>query len=174
MKVEDCFYFAKLGKAKGFKGEQHLIIDKETPFTPNELKEVWVLVGKKLVSYPLSKYRLNPKNNADIQVTGFNTDEDVERVKNMGVYLPKTMLPELDEEDYYLHELVEVEIHDDKLGFIGVINEVNSQTAQTLLYVTTKKDEVMIPLVDAFVIKLDKKENKLFTNLPEGILDLNE
>lgn len=174
MKVEDCFYFAKLGKAKGFKGEQHLIVDKETPFTPQNLDELWVLVGKKLVNYPLSKYRLNPKNNADIHVTGFTSDEDVERVKNMGVYLPKTMLPELDEEDYYLHELVNVEIHDTNLGFVGTINEVNSQTAQTLLYVTTDKTEVMVPLVDAFVVKLDKVDKKLYTDLPEGILDLNE
>ena len=53
MKVDDCFYFGKVGKAKGFKGDVNLIIDKDVPFVPESLNEVFVLVGRKLVAYPL-------------------------------------------------------------------------------------------------------------------------
>ena len=36
----NCFYFGKIGKPKGFKGEVNIIIDKDSPITPESLKEI--------------------------------------------------------------------------------------------------------------------------------------
>ena len=61
-----------------------------------------------------------------------------------------------------------------ELGDIGFINEVNSQTAQKLLFVDTNKDEIVIPFVDDFIVKIDIISKEVTLDLPEGILDLNE
>lgn len=174
MKKDDCFYFAKIGKAKGYKGEVNLIIDKDAPILPEDLDILHILVGKKLVPYPLDSYFLTPKDNGIIKFTGLDSDTDVDRVKNMSVYLPKELLPELDNDEVYQHELVGCLLIDEVHGEIGKITEINTQTAQALLFVEYKGDEIMVPYVDAFISEIKKSEKIVNVNLPEGIIDLND
>ena len=174
MTVDDCFYFGKIGKPKGFKGEVNIIIDKDAPFVPPKLDAVEVLIGKKLVSYPFERYQLNQKGNAIATFEGFTSSDDVNRVKNMSLYLSKELLPILEEEEYYLHELVGCTVIDEKEGEIGLISEVNTQTAQTLLFIGEEPNEKIIPLVDEFILEMDKKSKVLKVDLPEGILDSND
>ncbi len=174
MKVEDCFYFGKIGKPKGFKGEVNIIIDRDSPTKPNSLDEVFVLIGKKLVPYPFIQFKLTPKGNALARFEGLNSDLDVNRIKNLSLYLPKSILPVLDRDDYYLHDLIGCKLIDQSLGYIGLINEVNSQTAQKLLFVDTNKEEIVIPFVDDFIVKIDIISKEVTLDLPKGIVDLNE
>ena len=44
---------------------------------------------------------------------------------------------------------------------------------QNLLIVKTKKKEIMIPLVNNFIINLDKKNKIITVDLPDGLIDLN-
>ena len=106
MKIEDCFYFGKIGKPKGFKGEVNIIIDKNTPLLPDNLNEIFILVGKKLINYPLSSFKTTPKGNALAKFEGMTSDSDVNRIKNLSLYLTKKMLPILKDNEYYLHDLV--------------------------------------------------------------------
>ena len=39
-------------------------------------------------------------------------------------------------------------------------------------YLNSEKKEVLIPLVDAFVDTIDDKAKTLYTNLPEGLLEV--
>lgn len=174
MKVDDCFYFGKIGKPKGFKGEVNLIISKDCPFTPEELTEVFVQVGNKLVNYPLTKYIVSPKGNALGKFEDMNSDIDVNRIKNMSLYLSKELLPQLDDDEFYLHDVVGCILHDETKGEIGEILEINTQTAQTILFVDFKGDEIVIPFVEDFIVEINTKNNKVILNLPPGLIDLNE
>lgn len=174
MKVEDCFYFGKVGKPKGFKGEVNIIIDNDSPIEPESLDSVYVLIGRKLVSYPLSHYKLNPKGNALGKFEGLNSDDDINRIKNLSLYLPKEMLPELDSEEFYMHELVGCTLFDQQKGEIGEITEINNQTAQTIMFVEYQNEEIIIPFVDDFIVEINTDEKKVVFDLPEGIIDLNE
>ncbi len=174
MKVEDCFYFGKVGKPKGFKGEVNIIIDNDSPIEPEALDSVYVLIGRKLVSYPLSHYKLNPKGNALGKFEGLNSDDDINRIKNLSLYLPKEMLPELDSEEFYMHELVGCTLFDKQKGEIGEITEINNQTAQTIMFVEYQNEEIIIPFVDDFIVEINTDEKKVVFDLPEGIIDLNE
>lgn len=174
MKIEDCFYFGKIGKPKGFKGEVNIIIDKSTPISPSILNQVLILVGKKLIPYPLSYYKLSSKGNGLGKFDGMNSDSDVNRIKNLSIYLPKKILPKLKDDEFYLHDLVGCTLTDKKFGKVGVINEVNNQTSQTILFVETPTDEVVIPFVDDFIIHINTSKKEVNLDLPEGIINLNE
>lgn len=49
---------------------------------------------------------------------------------------------------------------------------VNDQTSQPVLIVKKNEKEIMIPLVDEFLIEVDRKEKKLIFELPDGITNL--
>ena len=174
MKLSDCFYFGKVGKPKGFRGEVNIIIDKNTPISPKNLNEIYILIGKNLVSYPLSYFKISPKGNAIGKFEGMTSDVDVNRIKNFSIYLSKEILPVLKDNQFYLHELVGCVVIDKTFGKVGVINEVNNQTGQTILFVETQNNEVVIPFVDDFIVDINTSKKEVNLDLPNGIIDLNE
>ena len=99
---------------------------------------------------------------------------DVNRIKNLSIYLSKEILPALKDNEYYLHDLVGCVIIDKTFGKVGVINEVNNQTGQTILFVETQNDEIVIPFVDDFIIDINTSKKEVNLDLPKGIIDLNE
>ena len=80
----------------------------------------------------------------------------------------------LDKKEFYFEEIIGFQIIDSKLDKIGIIDSINSQTTQTLAFVDNSKGNiVMVPLVEAFIDEIDKKDNVIYVTLPEGLLDLN-
>lgn len=174
MELKDCFYLGKIGRPKSFKGEVNFIFDNDCPEDYLEVKEFLVLVGKRLVPYAVESMSIKNNGQGVIRFKGFKSDEDANRIKNFEVYLPNELLPELDEEDFYLHDLVGCVVIDEVIGEIGIVREVNDQTAQRLLFIGEEHHEKIVPLVDHFVKEVNKKDKIIRTNLPPGLLDLND
>jgi 16S rRNA processing protein RimM len=87
-------------------------------------------------------------------------------------------LTEKDAETYFkknkenLHYLLGYRALDEKMEEIGLIEDVVDNPGQILLSVKKEGKEIIIPYVEDFVIKLDKRKKELVLNLPEGLLDL--
>lgn len=79
--------------------------------------------------------------------------------------------PEADEE-VELTALIGYEIVDNTLGRVGEIEEVVELPEQVLAQLTYDAREVLIPLVDAFILEVTHRPPRLLMDLPEGLLDL--
>ncbi|WP_316929035.1 ribosome maturation factor RimM [Nitritalea halalkaliphila] len=82
------------------------------------------------------------------------------------------MLPPLEEDQYYYHDLVGFEVQDEQHGSIGTVDALYDLQTQNLLGVTYRGKEVLIPITDGILIRVDQRERKVYTRLPEGLLDL--
>ncbi|MGI8952195.1 MAG: ribosome maturation factor RimM [Chitinophagaceae bacterium] len=56
--------------------------------------------------------------------------------------------------------------------FLGIIEEVTEQPHQILLHITINNKEVLIPLHEKTLIKIDKKKKEVHVILPDGLLDI--
>jgi 16S rRNA processing protein RimM len=81
-------------------------------------------------------------------------------------------LPELGEDQYYYHELVGFEVIDDSLGLIGEVKVIYDMETQDLLGVEHKGKEVLIPIQDQIIQKVDKAAKKVYCSLPTGLIDI--
>lgn len=63
-------------------------------------------------------------------------------------------------------------LEDKAIGFIGVVHGVEELPQQTMLLVNHQNKEVMIPLVEDFIARVDEKKEIIYLNLPDGFLDL--
>lgn len=67
-------------------------------------------------------------------------------------------------------------VFDDSLGFVGTVSAVEEMPGQNLLKVDRSASgaaaEVLIPLVDEFILGFDEQKRRLDVNLPSGLLDL--
>lgn len=63
-------------------------------------------------------------------------------------------------------------IHDIKEGKIGQIIEIQQFPQQEMAIVNFKEKEIMIPLNDSFILKVDKKNRIVKMELPNGLLEI--
>ena len=88
------------------------------------------------------------------------------------VYLPLSMLPSLPEDKFYFHEIIGFEVIDAAHGNIGKIVSINDSTAQALFEIEKDGKQILIPMNDEFIEKVDKKNRTLRVITPEGLIDL--
>ncbi len=77
-----------------------------------------------------------------------------------------------DEEELVFGYLKGYGLVDKTLGPVGVIDEVMEMPQQEMAVVRYKGREVLIPLNERLITKIDEAERKVWLDLPEGLLDM--
>jgi len=76
------------------------------------------------------------------------------------------------EDQFYFHEIIGYKVIDLNRGEIGVISAINDTTSQALFEIDFNGKQILIPMNDEFIHKLNKEEKQLVVNTPEGLIDL--
>lgn len=101
-----------------------------------------------------------------------DSEEDADEIIGCEVYLPLSLLPKLEGNKFYYHEIEGFEVEDTRLGFIGTIVRINDSNAQPLFEIDYKGTEILVPMIDHFIIEVNRKDKKLVLTTPEGLVDL--
>lgn len=73
----------------------------------------------------------------------------------------------------YGWQFIGCDVIDEAYGLLGQVVEVTQMPTQDLLVVNGSFGEVMIPVVDEFVLSADPEEGRIETAVPLGLLDLS-
>ena len=175
MNLNEYFYLGKIGKTKSFKGEVFFHYDDEDVFLSIEdLDTLYLKIGNKIVDYPIEKLAIKNSSTAVLKFEGINTEVMAEMLKNSEVYVPKSLIPEPNEEEFFTHDFLDCIVQDEHYGNLGAITYIDRQTPQPLAYIEQNKKEVFFPLIDQFIVKVDFPNKIIYTCLPVGILEINE
>ena len=172
MDKKDFYYLGKITKLFGYKGEVIFFFDVDDITEYQGLDAVFIDVNGDLVPFIIEKLRLHQGNTAVVRIQDVNTIEEAQHMVNAELYLPLSTLPKLEGKKFYYHEIIGYTVVDANAGRIGVVEEVNDQTAQALLVIKDGYKEVLFPIVDELIDKLDRKEKIIYVRFPEGLLDL--
>ena len=63
-------------------------------------------------------------------------------------------------------------INDQDFGEVGILQGINDSTAQSLFEIDRDGIEILIPMNDEFIVKVDRKNKTILLNTPEGLIDL--
>ena len=88
------------------------------------------------------------------------------------LYLPLDLLPKLDGNKFYFHEVVGFRVVDSVYGDIGVLEQVIDYPAQPLFQIMKNGTEVLVPVIDPVIDKVDRKLKTIFITAPNGLIDL--
>ncbi|HPF16921.1 MAG TPA: ribosome maturation factor RimM [Thermotogota bacterium] len=113
-------------------------------------------------------------HNLIIHFKGFKSIEDAEKIAGFEIYLPLDRLPEIGEDGYYFYQLLDCEVVDEQNLLIGrVIDVIETGSADVLSIAPNGVDiedepekEIMIPVVQDFVIHIDKQKKRITVRLP--------
>ena len=172
MRKEDCFYLGKIAKKFSFKGEVLAYLDTDEPELYENLESVFVECNKHLVPFFIETSSLHKNDFLRIRFEDVKNEEEADAILGNAIYLPLKMLPKLTGNKFYFHEVIGFEIEDQRLGIFGKIQAVNDTTAQPLFEVLNGEIEMLIPMIDLFLVKIDRANKRVIMNLPEGLVEM--
>ncbi|WP_299434885.1 ribosome maturation factor RimM [uncultured Aquimarina sp.] len=172
MKKEDCFYLGRIVSKFSFKGEVLVKLDTDEPESYVKMESVFVNYNKNLVPFFIEKSSLHKSDLLRVKFEDVDSEEGADDLMKAEIYLPLNLLPKLEGDKFYFHEVVGFKIVDNNFGEVGVIKHINDTTAQALFEIDRNGIEILIPMNDEFIDKVDRETNTVFVNTPEGLIDL--
>jgi 16S rRNA processing protein RimM len=172
MRKDECFYLGKIAKKFSFKGEVLVYLDTDEPELYENMESVFVEFNKNLVPYFIESSSLHKNDFLRVQFEDVDSEEEADQLLGCAVYLPLSMLPKLEGNQFYFHEVIGFEIEDKRLGIFGIIQSINDTTAQPLFEVLNGEVEILVPMIDQFLVEIDRKNKKVVMDLPEGLVEM--
>lgn len=97
------------------------------------------------------------------------TIEEAEKLKGQVLGLPKEELTELEEDEFYYHELMDCEVFNQNGESTGKVKDILETGANLVLRVVQGDKQYLLPFVDAFVEEVDRKNKKIIIEEMEGL-----
>ena len=161
----------KIGKivgALGLKGEVKVYNYSDRPDIYETTPSVYV--GEILMD--IERMRVH-KNMVILKLDGISDRDGAERLRGREICITEKDLPPLPEGQYYVRDIIGMEVVDEDSGMLGHVTDVLQNTAQDIFQVESPDGRtVLIPKVDEFVLDIDAENRRIHVRLIEGLLDL--
>jgi 16S rRNA processing protein RimM len=172
MNKDDFYYLGKILKTHGNKGQVVVLLDVDDPEKYQTLELVYLALHGERVPFFIDSLELKHNRKAIIRFQDFTTIEDATCLSGLEMYLPATTLPALKGKKFYYHEIIGYAVVDKKHGDIGIIDDILEMPSQSLLQIRHGEKEILIPIVDDIIRKVDRKKRQLLIDAPEGLIEI--
>lgn len=173
IKLEDCFYLGYVKKIHGTAGDIEVVLDVDDTSKYKKKESILLLLKNNLIPFFIEKITVK-KGGAVIQLQGIKSHYEAEHLIGSQLYLPIEQLPPLKGKNkFYYHEVIGYTVLDTKLGKLGTIKDIVDESVQPVLVIThpTEK-EILIPLIDEFLVEVNKSAKEFFIKTPEGLVQM--
>jgi len=172
MRKEKCFYVGTVVNKFSFKGELLVKLDTDEPELFTEMESVFIEIGKNLVPFFIERSQLHKSLLLRVKIEDIDDDAGADTLMKRDLYLPLDFLPKLEGNKFYFHEVLNYKIIDTTHGDIRTITGINDTTSQALFEIDNNGSEILIPLNDHFIDKVDRENKTITITTPEGLIDL--
>ncbi|EKN63861.1 16S rRNA processing protein RimM [Schinkia azotoformans MEV2011] len=166
------FNVGKIVNTQGIKGEIRVISSTDFPeerFRKGNILYIEVAPND-LIEVKVSSHRLH-KNFHLLTFAGFNNINDVEKYKGKMLKISEDQLNDLDEGEFYYHEIIDCEVFTDDGEKLGTIKEILSPGANDVWVVKRPGDkDLLLPYIEDVVKEVDVENKKVIVHLMEGLL----
>jgi 16S rRNA processing protein RimM len=117
-----------------------------------------------------------------LRVEGVETREAAEALVGADVYADRDALAPLDEGSFYVEDIIGYEVREEgagavaaeDAGLVGAVAGVIDNPAHDILRIAPKGGgkELLLPMVDEFVLAVDGATRTVTVRLPDGLADV--
>lgn len=167
------FNVGKLVNTHGIRGEVKIIPTTDFPETRFAQKSELILQqpdSNNNVSVTVERSRLH-KNMYIVKFTQFDNINDVEKYKGWVLKVSEEQLDELDDDEYYYHEIIGCKVVTDEGEELGVIEEILSPGANDVWVVKPAKGKsILLPVIDDVVLEVNVQDKMVKVHIMEGLI----
>ncbi|MGB1646623.1 MAG: ribosome maturation factor RimM, partial [Crocinitomicaceae bacterium] len=125
-----------------------------------------------LTPFFVESFKLKNKGFAAVKFQGIDTEQEAKSLLKKKVFIPETELRELDESNFYDHEVIGYEVEDVVKGKIGKVTAIADLKQNPLLVIEFKDKEILLPIFEGLIVNVDRKLKRLKVKAPDGLIDL--
>ncbi|ANF96494.1 ribosome maturation factor RimM [Paenibacillus bovis] len=171
---EQWLMVGKIVNTHGIRGELKIYPNTDFPevrFAPgNKLQMINEETGaSQQVEVQTSRLQ---KNMYVIRFKGFGNINEVEQYKGWVLKVSKNDTVDLEEDEYYFHEIIGCEVVTDEGQSLGVITEILTPGANDVWVVKPAKGkDILIPYIHDVVLDINVEDKKITIHVMEGLLE---
>ncbi|NJI51766.1 ribosome maturation factor RimM [Bacillus subtilis] len=168
------FNVGKIVNTHGIKGEVRVISKTdfaEERYKPGNTLYLFMDARNEPVEVTVNTHRLHKQFHL-LQFKERQNLNEVEELKNAIIKVPEEELGELNEGEFYFHEIIGCEVFTEEGELIGKVKEILTPGANDVWVIGRKgKKDALIPYIESVVKHIDVKEKKIEIELMEGLID---
>jgi 16S rRNA processing protein RimM len=172
MNIDACFLLGHIVKTHGTKGQIVAYFDVDYPEDYEDLESVFLEQKGRLIPFFIES--MDPVKNSRfiIKFEDIKTMEQAEALRGTPLYLPLDELPELEDDQFYFHDVIGYQVVDENHGNLGTVKEFYDLPQQQLMSMEYMNQEMLIPVMDEIILRADHEAKQLHIRLPEGLLEV--
>jgi len=168
------FEIGTIVKPQGIRGELRVYPTTDDPsrFALLVGKDVLVRLGGKDISHKLLAARLH-KNIVLVQLEGVNDRNMAESLVRGVVLIPDNLALPLDEGEYFVRDLVDMQVVDENGSLVGHVRDVMNTNANDVYIIDPiEGDAFMLPAIKKVVISVSVADKKMTVRMMDGLREL--
>ncbi len=171
-KNTDFFVLGKVLKTFGSKGELIFHFDLSIEGILGNASFVFLDLDGSRVPFFIESF--HPKNDqqALVKLADVDSLEEAETYVGTELLLPQDQLPESNDENILFQKIIGYQVVDAEKGNIGTIAQVLEYPSQWLFEIHFQGKEILIPIVDEIVTRIDSEKKVVEITAPDGLIDL--
>ena len=170
--INNYFSIGKLASAHGLQGE---LLLRHSLGKRSALKGVTVIFLEErknsFIPYFVQLVTVKDSESVYIKLEGVDTKEAAHKLMPGQVYLQEADFKQQTAASAPL-ALLGFAVEDEQHGLLGTIEEVIEMPMQVLVKVFIRGKEALLPVNEQSLVKVDKKKQVVYLNLPDGLIEL--
>ena len=163
----------KIVNTHSLKGEVKVI--SSTDFEEERFKKgskLLVTRGNQLIREVIVESYRNHKNFLLVKFEGIDSVEEAEKLKNLQIKIDSDEVGELEENEFYFHEIIGCQVFDENDRNLGEIIDILTPGANDVWVIKGEEGkEILIPYIEDVVKQIDITNKKVNIEVMEGLID---
>ncbi|MBC2023262.1 ribosome maturation factor RimM [Listeria booriae] len=172
--MEQMFNVGKIVNTHGLMGEVRVISQTDFAderFVPGNELFLFAKNSKKLEKLVIKTHRKH-KNFDLLTFEGIVGINNVERMKEGMLKVPESQLGDLEENEFYFHEIIGCEVYTEEGELLGTISEILTPGANDVWVVQQKGEkDKLVPYIADVVTSVNIADKKITISVMEGLFD---
>lgn len=167
--MKDYLEIGQIVNTHGLKGYIKVV-----PFTDSisrfeELTKIYIQYKKELIEFKIEKVKYLKKL-VTLKLYGINHINEAEKYKNCYIFIKREDAKKLEEDTYFIADLIGLEVYDETNKLIGKLNDIYN-TGSNDIYVVNSNDgkQILFPALKSVIKQIDIKNGKIIVDVNGGI-----
>ena len=170
--MEQFLQVGGISSTHGIRGEVKVFPTTDDPNRFKKLKKVILETKKEKLSLEVQGVKFF-KQFVILKFKGIDNINDVERYKRCPLYVKREDAVELEEDEYFIADLIGLRVITDEDKVLGELTDVLETGANDVYVIETgEKKEILIPAIPDCVLDVNLEEGTILIHLLDGLLDL--
>ena len=169
--MEDFFRVGVIANTHGIRGEVKVFPTTDDINRFKKLKKVILDTKKEKLELEVVSCKFF-KNMAILKFKDIDNINDIEKYKGMDLLVSRENAIPLEEDEYYIADLIDLKVIDEDDNEIGVLYDVMQTGANDVYVVNMNNDkELLLPIIDECMLDVDINDGYIIVHILEGLMD---